>query len=138
MHRVRHAGVLSLFLCGLFATSCGGRSGRVLESISIGPNPAVAKDGTIQLVATGTFSSAPLTVSPLPVDWSQSPCDNLCNTVGGNVIGPISVNNSGLATCAPGYSGTAPVQAAAPVNPNLPPDTQDVPIVRGIANLTCP
>jgi hypothetical protein len=110
----------------------------MLESISITPNPAVAKNGQVQLVATGTFSAPPVTVSPLAVDWSQSPCDNLCNTSGSNVIGPISVDSTGLATCAKGYSGTATVQAVAPVDPNLPPDTQNVPVVRGSANLTCP
>lgn len=67
MHRLWHAGALSLRLFGLFATSCGGGSNRVLKSISISPNPAVAKDGTVQLVATGRFSSAPVTVSPLTV-----------------------------------------------------------------------
>jgi hypothetical protein len=137
MHRPGRAGLLSLFLCGFFVASCGAPS-RKLESITISPNPATAKNGTVQLVATGTFSSAPVTVSPLPVDWSQSTCDNLCNTGVPEVIGPISVNNAGLATCAQGYSGTAPVQAVAPVDPNLPPDTPNVPVVRGITNLTCP
>jgi hypothetical protein len=110
----------------------------MLESISISPNPAVAKNGTVQLVATGKFTSAPLTVSPLTVDWSQSPCNNLCNVDKPNVIGPISVNNSGLATCPQGFSGTFPVQAVAPADPTLPPDTQNVPIVRGTTNVTCP
>jgi hypothetical protein len=136
MYRLRHVGALSLLLCGLLVASCGGSS-RVLESISISPNPAVAKNGTAQLVATGTFSSAPVTVTPLPVDWSQSPCDNLCNVAGPNVIGPISVNSSGVATCAKGFTGSFPVQAVAPKDPSLSPDTQNVPTVRGSANLTC-
>jgi hypothetical protein len=118
-------------------TSCGRGSGRVLESISITPNPVVAKDGTIQLVATGTFSSAPVTVTPLLVDWSQSLCDNLCNAATPAVIGPISVNVDGVATCAKGWTGTAPVQATAPKDPNLPQDTQNVPVVRCTANMTC-
>jgi hypothetical protein len=78
-----------------------------------------------------------VTVSPLPVNWSQSSCDNVCNTDGAEVVGPISVNSAGLATCAQGYSGTAPVQVEAPADPNLPPDTQNVKIVRGTASLTC-
>jgi hypothetical protein len=137
MHRMCKCGSLLIFGCGFLLTSCGGGSSRVLDSISISPNPAVAKDGTVQLVATGTFSSAPMTVTPLPVDWSQSPCDNLCNAATPAVIGPISVNTAGVATCAKGWTGTAPVQATAPKDPTLPPDTQNVPTVRGTANLTC-
>jgi hypothetical protein len=131
----RLAGSL-IFTLGMFiAVSCGG-SGRVLESISISPNPAVAKNGTVQLVATGTFSAAPVTVTPLKVDWSQSVCD-LCDVAGPKVVGPISVSAAGVATCVKGWTGTAEVQAVAPKDPNLPPDTQNVPTVRGTANLTC-
>ena len=137
MHRIGNWGALLIFGCGFALASCGGGSSRVLESISISPNPAVAKNGTAQLVATGTFSSAPVTVTPLPVDWSQSLCDNVCNAATPAVVGPISVNAAGVATCAKGWSGTAPVQATAPKDPSLPPDTQNVPIVRGTANLTC-
>jgi hypothetical protein len=137
MYRLRHAGAFSFLFCGLLVTSCGGGASRVLESISISPNPAVAKDGTAQLMATGTFSSAPVTVTPLPVDWSQSTCDNVCNTATPAVIGPISVNTAGVATCAKGWTGTAPVQATAPKDPNEAPGTQNVPTVTGTANLTC-
>jgi hypothetical protein len=137
MRRIQEFGGLFLLGCGFLLTSCGGGSSRVLESISISPNPALAKNGTVQLVATGTFSSAPVTVTPLAVDWSQNPCDNVCNTATPAVIGPISVDASGVATCAKGWTGTAPVQATAPKDPSLAPDTQNVPIVRGTANLTC-
>ena len=128
MRRIQKFGGLFLLGCGFLLTSCGGGSSRVLESISISPNPAVAKNGTAQLVAT---------VTPLAVDWSQNPCDNVCDTATPAVIGPISVDASGVATCAKGWTGTAPVQATAPKDPSLAPDTQNVPIVRGTANLTC-
>lgn len=137
MYRLRDAGAFSLLLFGLGATGCGG-SKRVLESISISPNPAFAKNGTIQLVATGTFNLAPLTVSPLPVDWSQTACSGVCNAGDTNAIGPISVSSAGVATCAPGFSGTAVVEAVAPTDPDLPPNTQNVPTVRGVTNITCP
>ena len=139
MNRNRVAAALLALFPGLILLSCGGGSSnsRVLESISISPNPAMAKNGTVQLVATGTFSSAPVTVTPLPADWSQSPCDNLCNGTP-EVVGPISVNDSGLAGCAQGYAGTLPVKAVAPKNPSLPPDTQNVPTVTGTTNVTCP
>jgi hypothetical protein len=137
MRRIQKFGGLFLLGCGFLLTSCGGGSGRVLESISISPNPALAKNGVVQLVATGTFSSAPVTVTPLAVDWSQSPCDNVCDASVPALIGPISVNTAGVATCAKGWTGTGPVQATAPKDPNLAPDTQNVPIVRGTANMTC-
>jgi hypothetical protein len=137
VNRFRKAGLTSLCASGLLLTACGG-SDRVLESISISPSPAVAKNGTVQLVATGTFSAAPVTVTPLLVNWSQSTCNNLCNAADPEVIGPISVSSAGLASCPQGITGTFPVQATAPVDPNLPPDTQNVPIVRGNVNLTCP
>jgi hypothetical protein len=54
------------------------------------------------------------------------------------VIGPISVSSSGIATCAQGYAGTVAVHAVAPVDPTLPPDTPNVPVVRGTVNMTCP
>ena len=136
MQPPRYAGVLSLILCGLFITSCGGGSNRVLQSISISPNPAVAKTGSIQLVATGTFSSAPVTVSPLPVNWSPTNCQ-YCDTARAEVVGVVSVNSAGLATCAAGYSGSVTAQAEAPANPDLPLDAQNVPIVKGTATLTC-
>jgi hypothetical protein len=137
MFRIPKYAALLISGSGLLLARCGGGSSRVLESISISPNPAVAPDGTVKLVATGTFSSAPVTVSPLAVDWSQSPCDNLCAVAGPNLVGPISVSAAGVATCAKGWTGTAQVRAVAPRDPNLAPDTQNVPTVRGIANLTC-
>jgi hypothetical protein len=136
MNRIRWMISAPILLTTIVLTSCGGSSNRVLESISLSPNPAMAKNGTVQLIATGTFSSAPVTVSPLPVDWSQSTCDNLCEVTPA-VIGPINVNSEGLATCAKGYTGTAPVKAVAPKNPALPPGTQNVPIITGTANITC-
>jgi hypothetical protein len=136
MPRTRIEYAVSMLMLCLVWTSCGGSSNRTLLSISISPNPATAKNGTVQLTATGTFSLPPITVSPLAVDWSQSPCDNLCNVVPA-VVGPIGVSATGLASCAQGYSGTGTVHAVAPANPNLPPDTQNVPVVTGTASVTC-
>jgi hypothetical protein len=136
MNRIRWMISAPILFTAVVLTSCGGGSNRVLESISLSPNPATAKNGTVQLVATGTFSSAPVTVSPLPVDWSQSPCDDLCD-IRPALIGPINVNSEGLATCAVGYSGTASVKAVAPKDPKLAPDTQNVPVITGTASITC-
>ena len=135
MNRIQAAIVISAFTVVL--TSCGGSSPRVLESISISPNLATAKNGSVQLIATGTFSSSPVTVTPLPVVWTASPCDNLCNATS-DVIGPISVNSQGLATCPSGFAGTGPVSAYAPKDPSLPLNTPKTTLVWGATNVTCP
>ena len=51
----------------LLALSCGS-GGRQLQSISISQT---AVGTQIHFVATGTFSKAPSTVTPLPVDWTM-------------------------------------------------------------------
>ena len=141
MHRAHFPLAISILTTMIF-TSCGGSSSnRQLVSIAISPDPAAAKNGTVQLVATGIFSAAPVTVTPLAVDWSQSTCNNLCEATPAAtpaVIGPISVSTTGVASCAQGYAGTAPVRAAAPKDPMLPPDTQNVPLVIGTGSIVCP
>jgi hypothetical protein len=68
---------ISLLLAGVLAMGCGSKSflggslsSRQLQSISVQETESV---GQIQLTATGTFSSPPVTVSPLPVFWSLAP-----------------------------------------------------------------
>lgn len=60
--------VLSLTLA-CFALSCGS-SGRHLQSITL-TQTAINNGQEVQFVATGTFSAAPITVTPLPVDWTN-------------------------------------------------------------------
>jgi hypothetical protein len=137
MNQLRVGVLLSTLAIGLGLTGCGGGSSRQLVSIALSPNPAAAKNGTVQLVATGTFNSAPLTVTPLAVNWSQSNClNNACPTA--EVIGPISVNQGGVASCAQGYSGTAVVHASAPRNPSQPTDATGVPLITGTTSVVCP
>jgi len=52
----------------LLSVSCGSGSNRQLQAISIS-HTAVGTQ--IQFVATGSFSSAPNTVTPLAVNWSN-------------------------------------------------------------------
>jgi hypothetical protein len=47
--------------------SCGGGNSRQLHSISISQTVVGSE---IHFIAAGTFSSAPTTISPLPVDWT--------------------------------------------------------------------
>ena len=142
MHRAHFPLAISILTTMIFTSCSGSSSNRQLVSIAISPDPAAAKNGTVQLVATGTFSTVPVTVTPLAVDWSQSTCDNLCEvapaTATPAVIGPITVSTAGLASCSQGYSGTAAVRAAAPKDPSLPPDTQNVPLVIGTGSIVCP
>jgi hypothetical protein len=136
MNRMRAGILLSAAGIGMALTSCGGSS-RQLESIALSPDPATAKNGTVQLVAAGTFSSSPLTVTPLQVNWNQNNCvSNVCPQA--LVIGPVTVNQSGVASCAKGYSGTAMVHASAPKDPTQPPDATGVPLVTGTTSVVCP
>jgi hypothetical protein len=59
-----------LLLATSLALSCGSGSGRQLQSITISQTVSGQQ---IQFVATGTFSAAPITVTPLPVFWSLAP-----------------------------------------------------------------
>jgi len=59
----------ALLLAVLSTLSCG--SNRQLQSITI--NATYAGANQWQLTATGKFSAAPLTVTPLPVSWSGAP-----------------------------------------------------------------
>jgi hypothetical protein len=113
----------------------------VLESISLSPSPAVAKNGTVQLVATGTYSSAPVTVTGIVVNWNPSSCvvipGTACPQVAAVPARPITVSSSGLVTCDKGYSGTVGEEVTAPRDPSLPADTQNVSTVSGTVSVNC-
>jgi hypothetical protein len=129
---------LALVIFGVFALGCGG-SGRQLESISVSPSPAVAKNGTVQLVATGTYSSDPVTVSGIAVDWNPPLCVPTNTTACPQVIPApeVNVNAKGLATCVKGFSGTATVEVAAPRDPSQPIDASGVATVTGKGSVIC-
>lgn len=94
--------------------SCGSgeqlQSGRQLQSITIAQ---IANGQQVQLVATGTFSAAPITVTPLAVDWSEGlfappPADLQYRLVGQPFV----------VSCA--EPGPVQFTAFAPANPNAP------------------
>jgi hypothetical protein len=64
----RRLAFLSLLLVAYVTLSCG--SGRRLQSITISQTTSGSQ---ITFVATGTFSTAPTTVTPLPVKWGIGP-----------------------------------------------------------------
>jgi hypothetical protein len=86
------------------APACGSNN-RQLQSITI---TAVANGSQIQFVATGTFSAAPTTVSPLPVSWSFAPPPPQYNLT----TQPFTFN------CTSTGPYASPVVAMAPANPD--------------------
>jgi hypothetical protein len=86
--------------------ACGSSNSRQLQSITIAP---VANGEQIQFLATGTFSSAPTTVSPLPVSWSYAPPP-----------GQYSLTTQPFVFNCAQPESPGPVVASAPVNPNAP------------------
>lgn len=121
----------SLALVLAFASitlSCGSASnGRQLQSITIIQS---ANGQQFEFVATGTFSAAPRTVTPLPVFWSidlppnQYVLTSQPFSVTCNVSGP--------------YPG--PIVAWAPENPSAPGtgNLSGTKMVTGSTSITCP
>jgi hypothetical protein len=110
---------------------------RTLLSISV--SPATAQDNGsaagVQFTATGTFSTPPVSVSPLPANWSFT------GFLAIPTPGAVTIDNTGLAHCV-GFKGTTQVFAIHPVDPNVAPPQQIAPgtglgFVVGSAYLTC-
>jgi hypothetical protein len=119
-----------LLLIAFLSLSCGGGHGRELQSITISQTVVGTR---IQFVATGTFSATPMTVTPLPVDWST-----------GLPAPPPPQYTYTLSTqpyvfdCGGTGSGTlAQVSAFAPSNPNAPMSGTTKTVVTGSASFTC-
>jgi hypothetical protein len=129
MNRFRACSSL-LFTC-LLTLACGSgvnSNARQLQSITVAQT---ANGNQIQLVATGTFSSMPTTVTPLPVQWTD-----------GLMAPPPPVYNYTLTTqpyvfnCT--SAGPIVVVAFAPPNPNAPISGSANAVVTGNAVFTCP
>ncbi len=127
---MRRSGSCCFLLIAIsFLISCG--SSRRLQSITI------AQSGTspqFQFVATGHFSSAPTTVTPLAVDWVAS-----------NVLSPPPAQYSYNLTSQP-YSyncskanpqSLGAVTALAPVDPNAPVSGTTKNVVTATMPLSC-
>lgn len=99
--------IILLLLLTFPALSCG--SGRQLQSITINSLVETGNADQLELLATGTFSAPPTTVTPLPVFWSiDLPPGQYTLTTQPFVI-----------QCSPGgYLG--PFIAMAPADPNAP------------------
>lgn len=132
----------SLAAAGVLALSCGSSAPvqHQLQSITLSPASADAENyanGQVQFVATGHFSTAPMTVSPLTANWGA--CYQFAAT------SAVWVTSAGLAQCARGAAGTYTVWANQPAD--LPPGVYNCTAetacgggctVQGSAQLTCP
>ncbi len=132
----------ALAAAGTFALACGSSVPvrHQLQSITLAPVSANAQDyanGQVAFVATGHYSTAPLTVSPLSANWGA--CYQFAAT------SAVSVTSSGLAQCASGATGSYTVWANQPAD--LPPGVYSCTAetacgggctVQGSAQLTCP
>jgi hypothetical protein len=124
----RFFALISLLLVASFNLSCGG-SGRQLQSISISQT---VNGDQIQFVATGTFSAAPTTVSPLSVEW----------TVG--LMAPPPPQYTYTLTTQPftfqctGSGPYLPVVAFAPPEANAPSSGSTKKVVQAVATVSCP
>jgi len=110
---------------------------RQLMSITISPNSATANNGPVVFTATGTFSSAPVTVTPLAASWSISGpgIDPTC----GNDCQYQLTQGTFTAHCGP-IGGVDTITAQAPADPNAPPtgSIANTKMVSATATLNCP
>jgi hypothetical protein len=130
--------LLFLVVAAAIALACG--SSHNLQSISVIPATADAKDfpgGQVQFRAVGSYSSSSTPV-PVRVTWSN------CNVPSPSEI---TVSAQGLAQCNPGASGTYVVEATVPLEPEgavcnvllvCGQAGKDCFNTYGVAKLTCP
>jgi hypothetical protein len=139
MPRHKNPMTLSVCLLATFAittvgcSSMNSMSNRVLQSMVISPATADAQSspqGQVQFSAMGTFSKAP---SPAPVPF-VAPYSGSWATSDLNIA---TIDQTGLAQCAPGAAATVTITAMASTNAGQG-TQQTSTAVSGTAKLTCP
>jgi len=137
-HRVWNvAGLLCvLAVFGIATLGCASMNStyRVLQSVAVSPTSADAQtfpQGQVQFTATGTFSMPP-SPAPVPVPF-VAPYPGSWMSSNPNIA---TINDSGVAQCVAGTSGTVTVTAL--VSSNSAKGTQMSTGVSGAATLTCP
>jgi hypothetical protein len=125
-----------------FACGAGSKPTRIIQSLSVSPGSADAKDypnGEVAFVATGIYNAAPVKVTPLQSTWAVVNQD-------GDQTSDVLINANGVAHCAAGASGVYNVGGWVAITPP-PAGTCNVSSaygnpcgdsVLGIAQLTCP
>ena len=147
--------MVALVSAAWITLACGGSDPRQsdlrpLQSITLSPASADAKDypdGKVPFIATGHYSSAPITVTPLPANWAalSEQIVNGLETIG-PANGAVSVDANGVAQCAAGASGTYLVVAWDIQDPTLPVSCACITFFgepccnscQGTGQLTCP
>ena len=128
---MRSVWTLALLLAVSLSLACGTGAGtqRQLQSITI----AQTLNGQqVQFIATGTFSTAPTTVTPLPVDWTL-----------GLMAPPPAQYSYTLSTqpyvydCANAGAYNLPVVAFAPPDPSAPSSGTTKTVVTAAAAIQC-
>jgi hypothetical protein len=142
-------GVLGGAAC--LTLACGTtRSGQhLIQSLTLSPASADAQNypgGKVAFVATGDYSTAPTTVTPLTANWGAESVQIWNGVVTyGSANGAVSVDANGVAQCASSASGTYAVVAWVIQDPTLQGGCasgnsigEPCNAVQGIAQLTCP
>jgi hypothetical protein len=111
-------------------------NGRALIVVSVDPaiaDPINFPDFQVQFRASGTFNLAPTFADPLTnVVWTvDRPAFSKTPD-----LGHASINQNGIARCAPGFAGTVQVIATAAADPSFPVSASNR--VTGTAQMTCP
>ena len=108
---------------------------RQLLSVTISPTSGTAPDSPaqVQFIATGTYNTEPYTVTPLTANWGVTSFPQAIATT----------DQTGLATCKQGNSGTTTIEAWVQLTPSVCNviDSAGRPAcdnVWGSAQLTCP
>jgi hypothetical protein len=133
-------GVVFLGLAAWITLGCG--SGQI-QSVTISPASANAQsyaDGRVPFVATGHYASG--TVTPQPANWSVLSEQVLNGSKNLSATTKVSVDNSGVAQCLAGASGTYEVGAWVGYQSNatcllIGPFGDPCDSVLGTAQLTC-
>ncbi len=129
--------VLLIFLAAMLI-ACGSAAPRSLQTVSISPATADARDfanGEVQFSATGYYNKSPMQVAPLHATWGACYQNQPTNEV--------SMAPTGVAQCSPSASGTYLVWAFVPDGANMTCTAANAcgggcGRVTGTALLTCP
>lgn len=142
MFRLRAWFPSAAMLALLSALGCGSSffvassNGQLLLFVSVDPSvadPIHFSSAQVQFTARGMFNMSPSVVSPLSdVVWTiDRPALS-----GMPDLGHAFIDQNGVATCAPGFAGTAQVFATAAADPSRPVSLQNSKV--GTAQLVCP
>ena len=117
-----------LLFAACLTLSCGSENSRQLQSITV---TQTQNGSQFQLVASGTFSSDPVTVSPLPVNWTNGLMAPPPPTYNYTLTAEPYVFN-----CA--SSGPIVIVAFAPRDPSAPSRGSVKTVIQGNAEINCP